>query len=257
MNGLHQNARCGGKRQQDEERERHVKLSIVVPCYNEKENIPLLLERFDEVIKGQDMEVVLVDNGSTDGSADVLRELLPRYAFARTVSVEVNQGYGYGILQGLKECQGEYIGWTHADLQTDPGDIVRALELIEKEKGLVFVKGNRKGRPPFDVFFTMGMSLFETCYLHEKLYDINAQPNLFPKIFYDTWQEPPYDFSLDLYALYMARKKGLRVLRFPVVFPERVHGTSKWNTGLASKWKFIKRTITFSVKLKRSGSLQN
>ena len=234
-----------------------MKLSIVVPCYNEKENIPLLLERFDEVIKGQDMEVVLVDNGSTDGSADVLRELLPRYAFARTVSVEVNQGYGYGILHGVKECQGEYIGWTHADLQTDPGDIVRALELIEKEKGLVFVKGNRKGRPLFDVFFTMGMSLFETCYLHEKLYDINAQPNLFPKIFYDTWQEPPYDFSLDLYALYMARKKGLRVLRFPVVFPERVHGTSKWNTGLASKWKFIKRTITFSVKLKRSGSLQN
>lgn len=77
-----------------------MKLSIVVPCYNEKENIPLLLERFDEVIKGQDMEVVLVDNGSTDGSADVLRELLPRYAFARTVSVEVNQGYGYGIPRG-------------------------------------------------------------------------------------------------------------------------------------------------------------
>lgn len=239
------------------ERVKSVKLSIVVPCYNEKENLPLLLERFNEVIKGRDMEVILVDNGSTDGSADVLRELLPRYAFARIVTVEVNQGYGYGILQGLKECRGEYIGWTHADMQTDPGDIVRALELIEKEKGLVFVKGNRKGRPLFDVFFTVGMSVFESCYLHEKLYDINAQPNIFPRIFYDEWQEPPYDFSLDLYALYMAKKKGLKVLRFPVGFPERVHGTSKWNTGLASKWKFIKRTVEFSVKLKKSGSLQN
>lgn len=134
-----------------------MKFSIVVPCYNEEENIPLLLKRFEEVIKRDDMEVILVDNGSTDGSARVLSELVPGYAFARTVSVEVNQGYGYGILQGLKECRGEYIGWTHADLQTDPGDIVRALELIEKERGLVFVKGNRKGRPLFDVFFTVGM----------------------------------------------------------------------------------------------------
>lgn len=233
-----------------------MKLSIVVPCYNEKENIPLLLERFNDVGKGEDLEVVLVDNGSTDGSAQVLSELLPGYPFARTVTVEVNQGYGYGILQGLKECRGEYIGWTHADMQTDPADIIKALRMIEKESGLVFVKGNRKGRPLFDQFFTLGMSIFESLYLHEKLYDINAQPNIFPQVFYKEWEEPPYDFSLDLYALYMARKKGLKVLRFPVVFPERIHGQSKWNTGLSAKWKFIKRTVDFSVKLKKSGSLQ-
>ena len=238
------------------ERKDFVKLSIVVPCYNEEENIPLLLERFGEVVSGKDMEVILVDNGSTDGSAHVLKELLPRYSFARTVAVSVNQGYGYGILQGLKECRGEYIGWTHADMQTDPADIMKALEIIEKERGLVFVKGNRKGRPLFDVFFTVGMSLFETCYLHERLYDINAQPNIFSKIFYSEWKEPPFDFSLDLYALYMARKKGLKVVRFPVMFPERIHGESKWNTGFSAKWKFIKRTVAFSVKLKKSGSLQ-
>ena len=131
----------------------------------------------------------------------------------------------------------------------------RILEIIERERGLVFVKGNRKGRPLFDVFFTMGMSLFETCYLHKKLYDINAQPNIFPKIFFDEWEEPPHDFSLDLYALYMAGKKGLKVVRFPVLFPERIHGQSKWNTGLKAKWKFIKRTVDFSVKLKKSGRL--
>lgn len=229
-----------------------MKLSIVVPCYNEEENIPLILERFGEVIEREDIEVILVNNGSTDNSAQVLARLLSKYPFARTVLVEVNQGYGYGILQGLKVCQGEYIGWTHADMQTDPADIIRALTIIERERGLVFVKGNRKGRPLFDVFFTMGMSFFESCYLHKKLYDINAQPNIFPKVFYDGWEEPPYDFSLDLYALYMARKKGLKVIRFPVLFPERIHGESKWNTGLKSKWKFIKRTVDFSVKLKRS-----
>ncbi|MCM1423354.1 MAG: glycosyltransferase family 2 protein, partial [bacterium] len=165
-----------------------MKLSIVVPCYNEEENIPLLLERFNDALKEKDrekdVEVVLVDNGSTDGSAKVIAELLPGYPFAKTVKVPVNQGYGYGILQGLAACSGEYIGWTHADMQTDPADVLLALDLIEQEKGLVFVKGNRKGRPLFDVFFTVGMSVFETCYLREKLYDINAQPNIFPKIFY-------------------------------------------------------------------------
>lgn len=229
-----------------------MKLSIVVPCYNEEENIPLILERFNDVIKDEEVEVVLVDNGSTDGSAAVLAELLPRYSFARTVKVPVNQGYGYGILQGLNECRGEYIGWTHADMQTDPADVLKALALIKQEKGLVFVKGNRRGRPLFDVFFTAGMSVFETCYLGEKLYDINAQPNIFPKIFYESWENPPHDFALDLYAFYMARKKGLKVVRFTVEFPERVHGTSKWNTGLAAKWKFIRRTLEFSVKLKKS-----
>ena len=233
-----------------------MKLSIVVPCYNEEQNIPLILNRFGEIIERDDIEVILVDNGSTDNSAQVLKELLPGYPFARTTKVEVNQGYGYGILQGLKECDGEYIGWTHADMQTDPADILKALAIIEDEKGLVFVKGNRKGRPLFDVFFTVGMSLFETCYLHKKLYDINAQPNIFPKIFFDGWENPPYDFSLDLYALYMARAKNLKVIRFPVLFPKRIYGESKWNTGFKSKWKFIKRTIEFSVNLKKNGNLK-
>lgn len=228
-----------------------MKLSIVVPCYNEEQNIPLILERFGELIQRDDIEVILVNNGSTDNSAQVLADLIPQYPFAKTILVEVNQGYGYGILQGLQSCNGEYIGWTHADMQTDPADILKALDIIERETGLVFVKGNRKGRPLFDVFFTAGMSLFETLYLHQKLYDINAQPNIFPKVFFDSWENPPYDFSLDLYALYMARRKNLRVIRFPVLFPERIYGESKWNTGLKAKWKFIKRTIDFSVKLKK------
>ena len=232
-----------------------MKLSIVVPCYNEEQNIPLILNRFAEVIQRDDIEVILVDNGSTDDSARVIAGLMPKYPFVRTVRVEVNQGYGYGILQGLRECRGEYIGWTHADMQTDPGDILKALAIIEKEQGLVFVKGNRKGRPLFAVFCTAGMSLFETCYLHKKLYDINAQPNIFPKVFYDGWENQPHDFSLDLYALYMARKKGLKVVRFPVLFPERVYGESKWNTGLMAKWKFIKRTVAFSINLKKNGNV--
>ena len=163
-----------------------MKLSIVIPCYNEKENIPLILKRFQEVIGKRDIEVILVDNGSTDGSASVISELLPDYAFARTIRVEVNQGYGYGIVQGLHAAEGDYIGWTHADMQTDPADIIKAWKIIKKYSGKdIFVKGLRKGRPLFDVLFSVGMGIFETLYFGKKFIDINAQPNLFPKAFFD------------------------------------------------------------------------
>lgn len=231
-----------------------MKLSIIIPCYNESKNIPLILSRFDEVIKRQDIEAVFVNNGSTDNSKEVLDELLPKYPFAGVVNVPENKGYGYGILSGLREATGDFIGWTHADMQTDPNDVIKALEMIESESEVknIYVKGDRKGRPFFDQFFTSGMSLFETLYMGEKLVDINAQPNIFHRDFFTSWKNPPHDFALDLYALYMAKKQKLNIVRFDVLFPERIHGTSSWNTGFASKKKFIKRTLDFSKKLKKS-----
>jgi len=231
-----------------------MKLSIIVPCYNEAKNIPLILEKFDSVISRNDIEVLLVNNGSADNSQEILEELVPQYSFARIVEVEVNQGYGFGITSGLREANGEFIGYTHADMQTDPADPIKALDIIEKQMDPVqcYVKGDRKGRPLFDQFFTTGMSLFESLFLGTKLWDINAQPNIFHRSFFDSIKEScPKDFSLDLYLLYMAQKKDLQIIRFDVVFPPRLHGESSWNTGLASKWKFIKRTIDFSVKLKK------
>jgi len=230
-----------------------MRLSIVVPCYNEERNIPLILEKFNSVIKTDDIEVVLVDNGSTDSSEMVFNMLIPNYTFARVVKVAVNQGYGFGISSGLKEASGEFIGYSHADMQTDPADVLKAFEIIMQSSNPKnsYVKGDRKRRNFLDQFFTMGMSMFETVYLKTKLWDINAQPNIFHRSFFSNLNNIPKDFSLDLYLLYMAKKKGLSVIRFDVIFPPRIHGESSWNTGLASKWKFIKRTMEFSIKLKK------
>jgi len=230
-------------------------LSIVIPCYNESDNIPLILEKFGNVITTESIEVILVNNGSTDNSAVVLEKMIPTYSFARTVLVPVNKGYGYGILQGLEAAAGDFLGWTHADMQTDPGDVIKAYRILEKKQWNknTYVKGRRKGRGFVDQFFTAGMSLFETLYLKKKLSDVNAQPNIFSKEFFMSWKNPPMDFALDLYALYMARLKNLEVIRFPVLFPPRIYGHSHWNTGLKGKWKFIERTFTFSIKLKKAG----
>jgi len=230
-----------------------MKLSVIVPCFNEAANIPLILKRFEESINRSGIELILVDNGSTDNSQSVLAELLPNYSFARVVKVEHNQGYGFGILSGLKAAEGEFLCWTHADMQTDPGDVIKALYLVENaatpEK--TFVKGTRKGRPLRDNIFSLGMGLFNSIYLGAFLTEINAQPNLFHRSFFNSFVAPPYDFSLDLYAYYLARRQKLTIIRFPVLFPERIHGHSHWNIDFASKWKLIKRTLKFSVKLKR------
>lgn len=226
-------------------------LSLVIPCYNEAANLPLLLERCKEVTRQPDCEVILVDNGSTDSSPEVLRELLPAYPGCRSIRVEKNQGYGFGILSGLKAATGDILGWTHADMQTDPKDVLRGIAFFEQHGPNIFVKGRRYGRPLGDVVFTVGMSLFETMLLGKPMWDINAQPTMFSRIFFESWHEPPHDFSLDLFAYYQARRMGLAVHRFPVRFGERAHGVSHWNVNWVAKRKFIRRTVDFSLQLNK------
>ncbi|WP_316151107.1 glycosyltransferase family 2 protein [Cupriavidus sp. BIC8F] len=229
-----------------------MKFSLVIPCYNEAANLPLLLERCQGVTNQADAEVILVDNGSTDDSPTVLKTRLPEFPGCRSVRVEKNQGYGFGILSGLRAASGDILGWTHADLQTDPQDCIKGLALFTEHGPDIFVKGRRYGRPLSDVAFTVGMSLFETALLSKPMWDINAQPTMFSRRFLDTWREPPDDFSLDLYAYYQARKINLPVYRFPVLFGERAHGVSHWNINWAAKRKFIRRTVDFSLQLRRT-----
>ncbi len=229
-------------------------LSIVIPCYNEAKNIPLILDRFSQIIQYDNIEVILVNNGSTDETSLVLNELLPNFSFVRLVEITINEGYGNGIVVGLQNAIGEFVGYTHADMQTDPADLLKAFDLIRKSENpkKCYVKGKRKGRPIFDQFFTTGMSVFESLYLKEYLWDINAQPNIFHNSFFHSIVDNcPKDFSLDLFFLYKAQKKGLQVIRFDVQFPNRIHGVSSWNTSLSGKWKFIKRTFIFSTQLKK------
>ena len=228
-----------------------MKLSLIIPCYNEAANVPLILDRCSTLGHSSNIEVILVDNGSSDNSAEVLEKLLPSYPQCRTVHVPVNQGYGFGILSGLKAAQGDILAWTHADMQTDPEDVLRGLALFQLHGNRIYVKGRRIKRPIADVFFTIGMSIFETCILQTRLWDINAQPNMFSREFFDSWQNPPHDFSLDLYAYFTARNQGLPVYRFPVEFGKRAHGVSSWNINWSGKWKFIRRTIDFSFELKK------
>lgn len=228
--------------------------SLVIPCYNEAKNLPLLIDRCKSVFGARpDAEVILVDNGSSDDSPQVLAKLLGGSPTIRSIRVPVNQGYGHGILEGLRAAKSDTLAWTHADMQTDPSDALRGYELYKsaEDRDRLFVKGRRVGRPLADNAFTVGMAMFETALLRTPLWDINAQPTIFPRRFFERWQDPPSDFSLDLYAYYLAKSEGLAVKRIPVTFGKRAHGISSWNISPAAKMKFIRRTLTYSFALVR------
>ena len=214
-----------------------MKYSIVIPCFNEEGTIKLILEKTKNPFLENNIELILVNNGSTDNSKEILYKNIINYPHATYIDLEKNLGYGGGILKGLSHCKGEIIGWTHADLQTDPIDCITAFKEyknISKYQN-IFIKGNRKNRPLYDKFFTFGMSLFETFLLGKLIYDINAQPTIFPKKFFNSWINPPKDFSLDLYSYYLAKKNNYKIKRINVYFHKRISGQSKWNINFISR----------------------
>lgn len=234
-----------------------LELSIIVPCYNESNNLDRLISAFREALaQRQGVELVLVDNGSQDDTPDRLAELLqrPENSFARSVRVEVNQGYGHGIMFGLRAAQGEFLAWTHADLQTPPADVVHALDEIHQlpnpQRSLV--RGNRQGRPFFDQFFTSAMGWVASAALKSSLYDVNAQPKVFHHSLMQELPQAPDDFTLDLYLLHRANQLELDVKTVPVRFDERTEGESKGGGTLKGKYKLCKRTLLQIWNLRRT-----
>lgn len=230
------------------------RLSIVLPCYNEAPGLESLAARYAEAGRGVSFELILVDNGSTDDTPKVLPGILQEHSFARSVRVEQNQGYGHGILTGLRASQGEVLSWSHADLQTDPVDVFRAWDLYRRSSrpDRTLVKGRRTGRKLTDRFITWGMQSLATVLLRTPMYEINAQPKVFHRSLLSALQEAPKDWSLDLFTLYAAKKCGWRIETIPVSFPPRRHGASSWASNWRSKYRTIARSIRYLMKLARS-----
>ena len=233
-----------------------MKLSIVIPCYNEAGNIPLIFNRLRETLgQHQDVEVLLVNNGSKDNSSTVFAQELSAYNDNRfgVVDVPVNKGYGYGIIQGLEAASGDVLAWTHADMQTDPGDVLKAYHLwLNQSPKNFIVKGKRQNRALLETIFTFGMQLVASLALGVMMDDINAQPKLFSREFYNEYIKghAPHDFSLDLFLLYQAQKNDWDVETVPVIFAKRMHGEAKGGGSWPTRIKLIRRTFAYIFELR-------
>lgn len=221
-----------------------MELSIVLPCYNESKNIPFILKRFAK-FSGQYFELILVNNGSTDNSQNVIDKELKKYKFARCVIVRKNIGYGNGIFQGLKAAKADAMAFTHADMQCDPKDVFRAFDILKKN-GNVLVKGQRVNR--FSIL-TSGLHVFAAMLFLRRFNDINGQPKVFRRELFEKLTNPPKDFNFDLYVQHKAVKSGIRLISIPVAFHPRKFGVSSW-AGLRARLKTIWSFFSYVVKLR-------
>ncbi|MDG1436740.1 MAG: hypothetical protein P8P83_03015 [Rickettsiaceae bacterium] len=146
------------------------------------------------------------------------------------------------------------LAWTHADMQTDPADVIKALDLYNDSKDdLLIIKGRRKNRKLVESFFTFGMQIVVFLLLKTYLNDINAQLKLFSRKFYEKYiqNKAPKDFSLDLYLLYQAKINKYKILEIPVYFKDRIHGEAKGGGSFKTRVKLIVRTFKYIFKTRK------
>jgi glycosyltransferase involved in cell wall biosynthesis len=129
-----------------------VDLSIVIPFYNEYKNIPLLLEEIFQALQPADWtyEVVAIDDGSRDGTFELLKKELPRFAHFQLLRFRKNFGQTAALAAGFDSAEGEIIVTLDGDLQNDPADIPRLVQKISE--GYDIVSGWREKRQ--DPFIT-------------------------------------------------------------------------------------------------------
>jgi len=120
-------------------------ISIVVPLYREEENVPLLVAEVAEKLNGHDYELILVDDGSDDGTVAAAKK--ERQDDERVVLVQLRRNFGQtaAMSAGFERARGKYIVYMDGDLQTDPADILKLLERLRRDN-LDMVNGWRKDR---------------------------------------------------------------------------------------------------------------
>ncbi len=232
-------------------------ISLIIPCFNEEKNLPKLFDRLDLLLKeyfDESIEIVIVNNGSTDNSANLIKQhQLYINNKIQLLHIDKNIGYGDGINRGINYSSGKILCWFHADLQFDPMDAIKIYKNYKSNLNnqQILIKGKRINRSLFDSFFTFGLSLFTLLLFRKKINDINAQPKMFNRSFLKLIESPPIDFSYDVYFLLIAAKNNIKINEFPVKWYNRNAGVAKGGGSFKLKIKLTLRTIRFMINLKK------
>lgn len=159
------------------------KLSIIIPCYNEKQTIRKILQEVDQVKLGKTRkEIVIIDDGSKDGTRKILEDLAKKNKSIKLIFQKVNQGKGAALKKGILASTGDVVVIQDADLEYDPQEYKRLLYPIERGHADVVYGSRFIGGEPHRIiyfrnqvankFLTMLSNMFtglnltdmETCY---------------------------------------------------------------------------------------------
>lgn len=221
-----------------------------MPCYNEEEvleyTIPKMMQAFEQ--GGVRLELVAVDNGSRDGTGEVLAKLKRRFPGIVPTRVQVNQGYGNGVLHGIPLCTAPWIGIIPADGQVDAEDVVRLYEAAAATRGRVVAKVRRRFR--MDGVFRKIVSTSYNVFVRLlwpglSSIDVNGSPKLLPADVIRAMDLRSKDWLLDPEIMVKAHHMGLRVLEFNVF--ARMRGAGLSHVRATTCWEFFHRLVLFRL----------
>ncbi|MCG3203785.1 MAG: Dodecaprenyl-phosphate galacturonate synthase [Elusimicrobia bacterium] len=234
-----------------------IEFELVLPAYNEALSLERVIRRTVAAAQSfsfspDRFKLILVDNGSTDNSQEVLAKLQESNVgeWFRVVTVQRNQGYGHGLMRGLEATCAPLVGWSHADEQCDPKDAFNAYDFLTKAAdNKLLIKGERLGRDRKDVWVSRAFEFLGYLILGLKTKEVNAQPKVFHRELLNSLKNPPQTFAFDLYVLFQAQKNGFSYKSIPVQFPKRKHGLSHWSSTFLGRYKTMIGMVQFMFRL--------
>ncbi|MFN8450634.1 MAG: glycosyltransferase family 2 protein [Anaerolineae bacterium] len=222
-------------------------LSVIIPCYNEVETIEPVLERVEEV--GLATEIVIVDDGSTDGTRDVLREIEAQgHAHVRVIYHDQNKGKGAALVTGFSHASGDIMLIQDADLEYDPRDYPVLLKplhegIAQVVYGSRFLGGPRKAMNFWNmvankiltlttnILYNAILSDMETCY---KVFRADVVRDM-------VIHARGFEFEPEFTAKVL--KQGIRIYEVPISYNGREWSEGKkisWTDGPVAMWTLIK-----------------
>jgi len=225
-----------------------IELSIVIPCYNEEEVLPVsmppLLGLFQKL--SLKYEVILVNYGSWDTTPKVIDSFTSQGYPVKRVDVPVNQGYGWGIICGLKEARGKYIGYMCCDGQISPEDVIRTFQAIQGTQRGVLTKIKRYSRADGWVrdFSSKSFNLLFRIMFGAITSDVNGVPKFFHREDLRLLNITSKDSFIDPELMIKAKALNFSLIEVPVPFYQRQGGTSKIKV-LSISFQFLKNMMKF------------
>lgn len=223
-----------------------MKLSIVIPVYNEKNTIERIVDLVLGV-EGIDKEIVVVDDGSTDGTVDILKKIGEKYQDIKIVIKGENRGKGHTLKVGFKETTGDYVIIQDADLEYDPQDYKKLLRALGEEKVDVIYgsrfSGSYEKMSTLHYFGNKILTLITNIFFGVMLTDMETCYKLVPGDFIRNMdiKSERFDFEPEITAKIL--KSGLKIKEVPISYKGRAFSEGKkitWRDGFNAVYTLIK-----------------
>ncbi len=208
------------------------RLSLVVPCYDEEENVEELVDECFRTLRGlgRPFEMIVVDDGSKDGTLARLREEIRNRPELRVVTLKQNTGQSGALAAGFAAARGDLVATVDGDLQNDPADIPQLLERVERGECDVASGWRKKRRDSFlRIISTRVANRVRKTFLGDGMNDSASAMKVYRR---EVLEHLPVFNGMHRFFPALARMRGFRVIEVPVNHRPRARGQAKyglWN----------------------------